>query len=143
MSIEPQRDQTEMETRIGATAAMNIRIKRAYEAPAEDDGYRILVDRVWPRGRSRQDLRIDEWAREVAPGTDLRRWFGHQPERWEAFRDRYRRELAATDRVAELHALLVRVGSKSLTLVYGARDTEHNQAVVLAEVLRDLLPPAP
>ena len=89
---------------------MNIRIKRAYEAAADDDGYRILVDRVWPRGRSREDLRIDEWARDVAPSTDLRRWFGHQPERWETFRDRYRRELAAADRVADLHALLGRVG---------------------------------
>ena len=122
---------------------MNIRIKRAYEAPAEDDGYRILVDRIWPRGRSRHDLRIDEWTPSVAPSADLRRWFGHQPERWSGFRDRYRRELAAADQVAELQALRGRVGSKSLTLVYGARDTEHNQAVVLAEVLRDLAPPAP
>ena len=114
---------------------MLIRQRSLYEAAADDDGYRILVDRVWPRGRSREGLQIDEWARDVAPSTDLRRWFGHQPERWETFRDRYRRELAAADRVADLHALLGRVGSKSLTIVYGARDTEHNQAVVLAEVL--------
>ncbi|HVZ55381.1 MAG TPA: DUF488 family protein [Chitinophagaceae bacterium] len=112
---------------------MAIRIKRAYQPASSRDGYRVLVDRVWPRGLSRDSLRIDRWLREVAPSDALRRWFGHDPARWEAFREKYRSELQHNPAWEELRAL---AGShKTLTLVFGARDTEHNQAVVLAEML--------
>jgi uncharacterized protein YeaO (DUF488 family) len=113
---------------------MDVRLKRAYEPPAASDGYRVLIDRIWPRGVSRQQARLGEWARELAPSSELRRWFGHDPVRFEEFRRRYSDELAAqNDKLRELrrHA---RAGT--LTLVYGARDTEHNDAVVLAEILR-------
>ena len=105
-----------------------------YEPTGEDDGYRVLVDRLWPRGVSRVQARLDEWAKELAPSAELRRWFGHEPSRFEEFQRRYREELLA--RADELEALRGRARSGRLTLVYGARDTEHNDAVVLAEVLR-------
>ena len=110
-----------------------LRLRRAYEAPAPDDGYRVLVDRVWPRGRSREALGIDEWARDLGPSDALRGWFGHDPARWEEFRSRYRRELAAPAQAALLDALAARARRDTLTLVYGARDEEHNQARVIAE----------
>jgi uncharacterized protein YeaO (DUF488 family) len=113
---------------------MDVRTKRAYESAAASDGYRVLIDRIWPRGITRKDARLDEWARELAPSTELRRWFAHDPARFAQFRRRYMGELAAhKDRLQELrrHA---REGT--VTLVYGARDTEHNDAVVLAEILR-------
>lgn len=104
------------------------------------DGFRILVDRVWPRGISRERARLDEWDRTLSPSTRLREWFGHDPSRFEEFRTRYLEELQAQrDRLAELRAL-ARQGT--LTLVYGAKDSEHNQAIVLAEVLRQGLPRA-
>lgn len=117
---------------------MDIRIRRAYDDPACGDGYRVLVDRVWPRGRSRQQLALDAWAKDLAPSTALRQWFGHRPERWDAFRARYFTELAATSARAQLRALRTAAGHGPLTLVYGARDTMHNQAVVLREALRAL-----
>jgi uncharacterized protein YeaO (DUF488 family) len=116
-------------------AQLDIRLKRAYEQADAGDGYRVLVDRLWPRGVSREDARLDDWARELAPSAELRRWFGHDPGRFDEFRRRYREELAAHP--DELEALRVRARSGRLTLVFGARDTEHNDAVVLAEVLRD------
>ena len=113
---------------------MDIRRKRAYDAPATSDGYRVLIDRLWPRGVSKTDAEIDEWARELAPTTALRTWFGHDPERFDEFRERYTEELAThDDKVRELRA---RARRRRLTLVYGARDQEHNDAVVLAELLR-------
>jgi uncharacterized protein YeaO (DUF488 family) len=113
---------------------MDIRRKRAYEAPAASDGYRVLIDRLWPRGVPKTDAEIDEWARELAPTTELRRWFGHDPERFDAFRERYLAELAThEDKLRELRR---RARKGRLTLVYGARDEEHNDAVVLAELLR-------
>jgi uncharacterized protein YeaO (DUF488 family) len=117
---------------------MDIRIQRAYDDPAPGDGYRVLVDRVWPRGRSRQQLALDAWARDLAPSTALRQWFGHRPERWDAFRSRYLAELAATSARAQLRALRTAAGRGPLTLVYGARDALRNQAVVLREALRAL-----
>ncbi len=114
---------------------MSIRLQRAYEDPTLDDGYRVLVDRVWPRGRSRATLRLDEWARELGPSNDLRRWFGHRPARWEEFQRRYRDELAAPGQAALLDGLAQRARSSTLTLVYGARDEEHNQARVIADEL--------
>jgi uncharacterized protein YeaO (DUF488 family) len=108
-----------------------VAIKRAYEPAAASDGHRVLVDRIWPRGVSKANARIDEWAKELAPSTELRKWFGHDPERFDEFRRRYLAELAEQrDRVEELR----RRGK--VTLVYGARDPEHNNAAVLAELLR-------
>ena len=114
---------------------MTVQLKRAYEPPAPSDGYRVLIDRLWPRGVARADARLDEWAREVAPSTELRRWFGHDPARFEEFRQRYLQELSAQE--DKLRELRERAREKTLTLVYGARDTEHNDAVVLAELLRE------
>jgi uncharacterized protein YeaO (DUF488 family) len=109
-----------------------IRIRRVYEPPAADDGRRVLVDRLWPRGLSKDKARVDEWLKEVAPSHELRRWFGHDPARWEEFRRRYREELAGGAAFARLQAM-AREGP--LTLVYAARDEAHNDAVVLAELL--------
>jgi uncharacterized protein YeaO (DUF488 family) len=117
---------------------MTIRLKRAYEPAASSDGYRVLIDRLWPRGVSRERARLDEWERELAPSTRLREWFGHDPSRFEEFRRRYIEELGEQrPRLSELRG---RARSGTLTLVYSARDTEHNDAVVLAEVLRRGLP---
>jgi uncharacterized protein YeaO (DUF488 family) len=113
---------------------LDIRLKRAYEPAAASDGYRILVDRLWPRGLTREALSLDEWARELAPSAPLRRWFGHDPARFEEFRLRYAEELAAHE--DELRQLRRRARESTVTLVYAARDAEHNDAVVLAEVLR-------
>jgi uncharacterized protein YeaO (DUF488 family) len=113
---------------------MDVQLKRAYESASPVDGYRVLIDRLWPRGVRRDEARLDEWARELAPSADLRRWFGHEPERYEEFRTRYREELAAHEE--KLRELRERARQGTLTLVYGARDTAHNDAVVLAEILR-------
>ncbi len=102
------------------------------------DGYRVLVDRLWPRGVSRERAKLDVWEKELAPSTELRKWFGHEPGRFEEFRRRYVEELRG--RRSELTDLRRRARSGTLTLVYGARDNEHNEAVVIAEVLRKGLP---
>jgi uncharacterized protein YeaO (DUF488 family) len=114
-----------------------ISLRRVYEPPIPEDGRRILVDRLWPRGLSKETARIDLWLREVAPSADLRRWFGHDPTRWPEFRRRYRDELAANP--AALAVLLDVACRGDVTLVYGARDERHNQAVVLKEVLEERL----
>ena len=114
---------------------MALRTKRVYEPASAGDGYRVLVDRVWPRGVSKDDAAVDEWARELAPSTELRKWFGHKPERFEEFRRRYRDELKT--REDEIKALRTRARKETVTLLFGARDTEHNNAVVLAEVVGD------
>lgn len=111
----------------------SVRLKRAYEAPAEADGMRILVDRLWPRGVKKEAARIDLWTKELAPSTALRKWFGHDPARWDEFRSRYTSELA--DKGEELERLRGMARQAPLTLVYGARDEEHNDAVVLRELL--------
>lgn len=111
----------------------DVRLKRAYDPAEPGDGYRVLVDRLWPRGVSKERARLDEWARELAPSTELRTWFGHDPERFAEFERRYRAELAAHDE--KLDELRRRAREGTLTLVYGARDEEHNDAVVLAELL--------
>ena len=113
---------------------MDVRIKRAYEPSAEADGCRVLIDRIWPRGISREEANLDEWARELAPSRELRQWFDHDPSRFAEFRRRYLRELDAQQpKLRELRRI---ARDRPLTLVYGARDTEHNDAVVLAELLR-------
>jgi uncharacterized protein YeaO (DUF488 family) len=113
---------------------MDVRLKRAYEPAAATDGSRVLIDRIWPRGVSREEAQLDEWARELAPSGELRRWFSHDPDRFAEFRRRYRAELAAQE--AKLRELRRRARQGTLTLVCAARDTEHNDAVVLAELLR-------
>lgn len=112
---------------------MDVRIKRAYEPAAADDGYRILIDRIWPRGVSKDAARIDEWARDAAPSTALRQWFGHDPARWREFRQRYRKELAA--HAERVDGWRERAAKGRVTVVYGARDEAHNNAVVLRELL--------
>ena len=114
---------------------MDVRLKRVYEPAAAADGYRVLIDRLWPRGVSRKRARLDEWARELAPSPELRRWFAHEPARFAEFKRRYTAELERHD--AKLQELRGRARDRTLTLVYGARDTEHNDAVVLAEILRE------
>ena len=113
---------------------IDVHVKRIYDAPGPGDGYRVLIDHVWPRGVSRERAQLDEWARELAPSDDLRRWFAHDPERFEEFRTRYRAELA--DRPALLE-LARRASGGPVTILYAARDQQHNNAVVLADVLRD------
>ena len=113
---------------------MDVRLKRAYEPPAASDGYRVLIDRLWPRGVSREEVRLNEWARELAPSAELRRWFGHDPARFTEFRRRYTDELAG--QVEKLRELRRRARHGTLTLVYAAHDKEHNDAVVLAQILR-------
>jgi uncharacterized protein YeaO (DUF488 family) len=113
---------------------VDVRLKRAYDPAASSDGYRVLIDRIWPRGVTREEAQLSEWARELAPSTELRRWFGHDPARFAEFRRRYTQELGPHEgKLRELRRL-AREGP--VTLVYGARDTEHNDAVVLADVLR-------
>jgi uncharacterized protein YeaO (DUF488 family) len=119
---------------------MDIRLKRAYEPAASSDGYRVLIDRLWPRGMSRERAKLDAWERELSPSTKLRQWFGHKPGRFEEFRRRYIEELRSQrPRLTELRRW---ARNGTLTLVYAAQDTEHNDAVVLAEVLRRGLPKA-
>ena len=113
----------------------DVRLKRAYDPAEPDDGYRVLVDRLWPRGVSKERARLDEWARELAPSAELRTWFGHDPERFAEFERRYRAELTAHEE--KLDELRCRAREGTLTLVYRARDEEHNDAVVLAELLRE------
>jgi uncharacterized protein YeaO (DUF488 family) len=119
---------------------MDIRLKRAYEPAAPSDGYRVLIDRLWPRGVSRERAKLDEWEPELAPSTELREWFAHDPSRFQEFRHRYLEELRG--RRPRLTELRRRARKGALTLVYSARDTEHNDAIVLAEVLRRGLPKA-
>ena len=119
--------------RTQAVAVGRLRLKRVYQPVAPEDGVRILVDRLWPRGLSKADAAIDHWMKEVAPSTELRRWFGHDPGRWSEFRRRYREELRqSTSRLDRIRGL---ARDRTVTLLFGARDEEHNDAVVLREVL--------
>ena len=113
--------------------ATELRIKRAYDEPAAADGLRILVDRLWPRGLARQEARIDHWAKDVAPSTELRRWFAHDPAKWPEFCRRYEAELRENE--AAVEALRARIGKKTATLLFAAKDAGHNNAVVLRDVL--------
>ena len=106
------------------------RIKRVYEPAAEADGQRVLVDRVWPRGITKEKAALSQWLKDVAPSTALRQWFGHEPARFAEFRERYREELAGSAALEELRGM-----KGVVTLVYGAHDEAHNQAVVLRELL--------
>jgi uncharacterized protein YeaO (DUF488 family) len=112
-----------------------VRLKRVYDQPSVDDGPRILVDRVWPRGLSKEEAHVDEWLRELGPSTELRKWFGHDPERWNEFRARYRAELEAPEQRQRLQHVRDVAKKGGVTILYGAKDREHNQAVVIAEIL--------
>ena len=120
---------------------MDVRLKRVYEPWGPVDGHRVLIDRLWPRGVSRENAKLDAWEKELAPSTELRRWFGHDPERFEEFRRRYIEELRSQR--PRLTALRDRAREGTLTLVYAAHDADNNDAVVLAEVLRRGLPKRP
>lgn len=111
-----------------------VRLKRAYEPALRADGYRILIDRLWPRGLSKEKAAINEWMKEIAPSAELRQWFGHEPEKWLEFRRRYQQELRAREDLVRQIATLA--SRRRVTLVFGARDETHNDAVVLAAVVR-------
>ncbi len=111
-----------------------VRLKRIYEDIEESDGFRILVDRLWPRGVSKEQAHLDLWMRDIAPSTELRKWFRHDPEKWTTFIKRYRKELDDNpDQVEELRAIYKE--HKTVTLLFGAKDTEHNEVVVLRDLL--------
>jgi uncharacterized protein YeaO (DUF488 family) len=110
-----------------------INLKRAYEKPSREDGFRVLVERLWPRGVKKEALALDLWLKDIAPSTELRQWFGHDPARWEEFRRRYHAELAARPDAVKL--LKDRAKAGKVTLVYGSRDETHNAAVALKEFL--------
>ena len=118
--------------------ASTIRCKRIYEKRAPTDGRRVLVDRVWPRGMTREAASIDEWMKEIGPSTALRSWFAHRTDRWPEFVRRYRAELSEPSARALLQRLLDAADKGPLTLLYSARDESHNQAVVIASVLEDM-----
>jgi len=113
--------------------AVRIQCKRAYDDEDPDDGYRVLVDRLWPRGLSKDQLRLDAWYKDLAPSGTLRKWFGHQVDRWPEFGERYRAELQTPEQRERIRDLLNTADQGHITLLYGAKDTEHNQAVILAE----------
>lgn len=117
---------------------MSVQTKRAYDPPEPEDGYCVLVDRLWPRGISRDRLKLDAWVPDVAPSDELRRWFGHNLDRWPAFRKRYRQELGGARQREILRDLAERVAAGGVTLVYGARDDQRNNAVVVKEVIEEM-----
>jgi uncharacterized protein YeaO (DUF488 family) len=116
-----------------APLARRLKLKRVYQPPSKDDGMRVLVDRLWPRGLRKEEAAIDHWIKEVAPSNELRRWFGHDPERWVEFRRRYREELRHHGPELERIRELAKEGT--VTLLFGAHDEERNNAVVLRETL--------
>jgi uncharacterized protein YeaO (DUF488 family) len=117
---------------------MQIRIKRAYEKPAKDDGARVLVDRLWPRGISKEKAKIDLWLKEIAPSNELRRWYGHVPEKWPEFRSRYEAELKNRPELVDELIGLIRKGT--VTLVYSSTERERNNAVALKQYIEARLP---
>jgi len=112
-----------------------IRIARIYEPPRKNDGWRVLVDRLWPRAVKKETAKVNEWMKEIAPSNELRKWFGHKPERWAEFQKRYRAELATKKELVEILRGIEKEHG-TVTLLFGAKDEEHNQAVVLRDVLK-------
>jgi uncharacterized protein YeaO (DUF488 family) len=112
---------------------VSIRLKRAYDEYSQEDGYRVLVDRLWPRGISKEKLHIDDWLKEIAPSNELRKWYGHDPEKWDQFKQRYYKELK--DKEQLIQGLLQRIEAGPITLVYSTKETEYNNAVALKEYL--------
>lgn len=113
-----------------------IQTKRVYEAFSDDDGFRVLIDRIWPRGISKEDARLDEWLKEIAPSSGLRKWFGHDPDKFDEFRKRYTWELEEKEGL--LRNLVDRSARQKVTLLFGAKDEMHNQAMVLKELLEKM-----
>jgi uncharacterized protein YeaO (DUF488 family) len=116
-----------------------IRIKRIYDIPSKDDGLRILVDRLWPRGLKRETAAIDHWLKDIAPSPDLRIWFAHDPKKWEEFQIRYRLELAAPGHAEAMKQIQSLIGDRRTSLLFAARDLDVNHAAVLAQVLSETL----
>jgi uncharacterized protein YeaO (DUF488 family) len=114
---------------------MTVQVKRVYEPAAKTDGYRVLIDRLWPRGLSKEKAHVDKWLKEVAPSTKLRKWFNHEPEKWNSFCTKYRSELAGSSALEELLGDMR--AHKTVTLLFGARDEQHNDAVALEEFIRE------
>ena len=114
-------------------SAGNVKLKRAYEPPTADDGTRILIDRLWPRGITKERAAIDQWMKDISPSTELRKWFGHDPARWDEFRRRYSREVHQHAKLLDQLRSLAREGP--ITLVYSARDEKHNDAIELRELI--------
>ena len=117
----------------GGTPSDNVKLKRAYDLPSRSDGKRVLIDRLWPRGVKKTEAKIDEWMKDIAPSTKLRKWFGHEPARWPEFRRRYEAEVRDHPEQLERLRMLAREGP--LTLVFSAHDEDHNDAVVLRELI--------
>jgi uncharacterized protein YeaO (DUF488 family) len=124
-------------SQIPPNAPPNIQLRRAYEPPSSLDGRRFLVDRLWPRGKTKASLELDAWIKDAAPSTELRKWFAHDPAKWPEFQERYRQELAS--HLYVLTPMRDAAIAGPITLVYGAKDEQHNEAVVLKEVLTNLL----
>lgn len=113
-----------------------IKLKRVYEQAEPSDGFRVLVDRLWPRGISKEEAHFDEWLKDIAPSTELRKWFGHDPAKWPVFQQRYRAELAA--KTVVLEKLLADAAGRDITLVYASREQHYNNVTVLKEVLEEI-----
>lgn len=113
-----------------------IQVKRIYDSVTEDDGYRVLIDRLWPRGFSKEDAKVDLWMKEIAPSTELRKWFDHDPDKWMEFQQRFKDELVNKKELID-QLLNLEKEKKVITLLFSAKDREKNQAMVLIEVLRD------
>lgn len=116
---------------------MPVQIKRIYEDAEDKDGVRVLVDRVWPRGMSKEDAKLDHWTKEVGPSNDLRKWFGHDPDKFKEFKKKYKEELASGDQQKQLEELkeITKEHNKNVTLLYSAKDEKNNQAIVLKEIV--------
>lgn len=119
------------------TGDTQVRVGRVYDPPQPEDGFRVLVDRMWPRGLRKESAHLDEWAKDIAPSTELRLWYGHDPARFEGFRERYAGELAEPGRSAALERLRARAAEGPLTLLTATRDVRLSQAAVLAGLLRE------
>ena len=117
---------------------MEVEIRRVYEPPGKDEGFRILVDRIWPRGLRKDALDYDLWAKELAPTPELRKWFGHAPQRWKEFQEKYAGELNTPETKERMKTIVQQAGKHKITLLYGARDRDHNHALILADALRKL-----
>ena len=117
---------------------MSIKVKRVYEQPDKDDGRRILVDRLWPRGLTKEKAGVDLWLKDIAPSTELRKWFGHDPDRWEEFKERYRAELEEAGKMGVLRDIAERAEEENVTLLFGAEDTRHNDARALEAFIQEV-----
>jgi len=117
---------------------MKVGIRRVYESPQQGEGLRVLVDRLWPRGVRKDALEYDLWEKGIAPTPGLRKWFGHSSARWEEFREKYRQELQEPPAQERLRAIIEAAGERNITLLYGARDAEHNHALILADAIKRL-----